>query len=112
MIEPDTVEYLESVVERFRLHQKTKEATIKYLQQNNISDKRVIENCIIISQVWAADCFGKGITNSEILVYLGESDIDVHPDDNLPMFLKDDLKGKNLNQVLSTVSKLTGSVFK
>ena len=112
MIEPDTVEYLASMAERVSLHKKTKEATVRFLQKNNIDDRRIIENCIVSSQVWAADCFGRGITNSEILIFLGEEDIEVHDDDNGLIYLKPELKGLNLNELLTTVSTMSGSVFK
>lgn len=103
-------EYLDKIGLKATLHNETLKSTKKYLIEKQITDYQKIENCLIISQVWAADRYDSSLTYSDLLLYLGNETPPTMFYEEL--FLEKYLKNKTLEQVLDITIKSSGDVLK
>jgi len=63
--------YLENIAHRVQRLNDAKETTIKYLIKQEIKDKDTIENCVVMSQIWAAHQLGERMTMTDLNIALG-----------------------------------------
>lgn len=97
----ENAEYLDQIALRANLHVQTIEKTKDFLVDNEITDKDIIRDALVIGQVWASDTVGKPLTQNDLMMYLGNDDaplLDYHE-----IVLDSEHKGKTLNEVLELV---------
>jgi hypothetical protein len=107
-IDPETVEYFDKMVKTIENLNTAKTTAVQYLQSNQIKDRVKIQNCIVISQVWAMDQMGKTMTLADLMIFLG-TEFDVQ--ENTTLELDPTLIGLDLNQVFDVVITKTGSIL-
>ena len=112
MIDPDNKAYLDKIAEQVLTMDDAKQNTVNYLIERGIKDKEKIENCIIISQIWAAYMMGKDIIMEDLLISLGSEN------DNIPakelyknVELSEDYKGLSLHKILEIVINTEGRIL-
>lgn len=107
-IDPDTINYFNHLIETIENLNQAKDTTVKYLLNNEIKDKQKIENCIIISQVWAMNRMGKLLTLNDLMVFLG-GDEEISNNDTID--LDPSLIGLGLNEVLDIIITKKGPIL-
>lgn len=112
MIDPENIAYLEKIAEQVITMDDAKQNTVEYLITKQIKDKEKIENCIIISQIWAAYMLGKNINMEDLLISLG-SETDTMPAKELckEVELDEKYQGLPLRRILDIVIEAKGSVL-
>lgn len=71
----DTVEYFESVSKKMKIYHKNISTVRKYVAGKRITDTGKISNLVIMSVVWTAFKIGDYLTETDVLVILGGSQI-------------------------------------
>jgi len=107
-IDPENIEYLNQMAKTIENLNNAKTSAVKYLHNNQIKDREKIQNCIIISQVWAMYQMGKTMTLNDLLIFL-DTETDVH--NNTTIELDPMLMGLDLNKVFDIVITKTGSIL-
>lgn len=107
MIDPETTNYLENVANRVELYARVRDIATKHLIKKQIKDKQKIENCIIMSHVWAADQLGEILTMQDLMIYLGADDMESIEE----LTLTPNYKNKALIELLDLVIATDGSIW-
>lgn len=107
MINPDTATYLENVANRVELYARVRDIATKHLIKKKIKDNQKIENCIIMSHVWAADQLGELLTLQDLMIYLGADDMESIEE----LVLTEQYKNKTLIELLDLVIEADGSIW-
>ena len=63
--------YLDNIAHRVQRLNDAKETTVKYLIKEEVKDKDKIENCVVMSQMWAAHQLGERMTMTDLNIALG-----------------------------------------
>ena len=110
-INPETKQYLENIANKVEMYHNAKDLAAQYLINKKIKNRKKIENCILMSQVWVADSIGETITFGDIMIYLGSSEIEPFENDNEEITLTPDIKGKTLTKLLDIVVQADGNFW-
>jgi hypothetical protein len=112
MIDPENKAYLDKIVEHVMTMDDAKQNTVQYLIEHKIKDKVKIENCIIVSQIWAANQMKKPIRMIDILISLGtEADADDDPKLNDDVSIVEEYRGLPLRKLLDVIIQADGALF-
>lgn len=109
MTNPENTQYLENIATRVELFHNAKDLAAQYLINKKIKNRKKIENCILMSQVWVADSLGESITMEDIMIYLGSNEDELFDGLSEEITLTNDLKGKTLPELLDIVILADGS---
>ena len=102
MIDPENEIYLQNIANKVELYSKARNDTVQYLIKKKIVNRRKIENCVIMSQIWMANQLNETLTFQQLMIQLGAEE-----DNSLEEFqLEESLKGKTLTQLLDIVVSL------
>lgn len=96
--------YLENIAHKVQRLSDAKETAIKYLIKHQIKDKDKIENCVVMSQIWAAHTLGERFTMTDLNIALGGNDDEVI--DHRELVLDEKYVGQTLIQMLDIILEL------
>lgn len=105
----EELEYLLDIASRVESQKKAMDFTKEYLIKKRIRDLKKIENCLVMSQIWAATKYQPYIKVADVLIFLGSTD-DL-PDENEDLALSEELKELNLKEILDLIIKRKDSII-
>lgn len=94
--------YLHDLAYKIQRLNDAKDVTVKFLIENQIKDKAIIESCVIMSQIWASHQLGEKLTMSDLNIYLGGEDDTI---DHRELILEPEYHGCNLTEMLEDLIK-------
>jgi hypothetical protein len=107
MIDPENKIYLQNIANKVELYNKARNDTVQYLIKRKIVNKRKVENCIIMSQIWMANQINETLTFQQLMIQLGADE----EGSSEEFHLEESLKGKTLTQILDIVVSLDGPII-
>lgn len=113
MIDPENKAYLDKIAEYVATMDDAKQNTVQYLIERKIKDRTKIENCIIVSQIWAATQLDKPIKMIDILISIGtENEYAEDPKLHDDISIVNEYKGLPLRKLLDIIIEADGKIFK
>lgn len=103
-ISKDTINYLDGIAKRVSMYNKCRRKAINFIEENEIADKVIATNCVIMSLMWAAGVRGEQLTEQEMFLYLG---VDEDKADRKIMHLDPIIAEMSLEEVLDYVASNT-----
>lgn len=108
----EELEYLLDIGSRATSHKKAMDFTKAYLIKKKIKDIQKIENCLVISQVYAALKYKPFVKMEDIVIFLGSTEELPYEESVQDLTLGEDLKGLNLKEILDIVIQKEGTMLR